>query len=334
MYVNLPVFAKGIPTRINLAPVEEIHVRLLLAMSRLGMVSDEDLAALMGTRPHARDVRELIEKGWQRTLDRIFDFRMLGVSATFIIPEAEYAHFQDEFGEQRVGVCFNGDLQQVIVVGRAFSAIESIAPGMGRAAMEIVHHALFHFGIPHTPSGFLEMCRMYFWSGCADEKEASEEFGEEDDLLRYDDFFHHIPAWALLEPECGENLSRERFRVLSEQNRHLPVGGILSALLALNALQGSGTIMPAFDLEECFPNEPPIMLIWEEDDDFSQIHDYHYECVLQSELPPWVGCELFFPTEAAISEAMPRILHTGAYLRALDAVLTEIEEFNHAQSCS
>jgi len=47
------------------------------------------------------------------------------------------------------------------------------------------------------------------------------------------------------------------------------------------------------------------------------------------EEPPWSGCVMFAPTEAGISESLPRIRHTGLVLRALDMALHEARKLNN-----
>lgn len=66
MLLTLPVFAPEVPAVIEFTPAGERHLRLVLAMSRLGMISDDDLAGLRRTSMSASAIRTLIEKGWQR----------------------------------------------------------------------------------------------------------------------------------------------------------------------------------------------------------------------------------------------------------------------------
>lgn len=63
MLLSLPVLAPEVPAVIEFSPAGERHLRLVLAMSRMGMILDEDLASLRRTRMTANAIRVLIEKG-------------------------------------------------------------------------------------------------------------------------------------------------------------------------------------------------------------------------------------------------------------------------------
>ena len=79
MLLSLPVLAPEVPAVIEFSPAGERHLRLVLAMSRMGMILDEDLASLRRTRMSANAIRVLIEKGWQRAVSGDYE----SVSASF-----------------------------------------------------------------------------------------------------------------------------------------------------------------------------------------------------------------------------------------------------------
>jgi len=329
----LPSFAASVPLEFALNGIEEVHLRLLLAMSRVGIISDDDLESLSGANLSADDVRRLISEGWTRWLDQEFNFKVLGITMDFIIPSENRSKTMDFDADEEIGVILGGAPDSCVMIGPAFAAIDALCPGAGQAGIHLVEEPLFRFGIPHTPAGCLELCREAFWYGDDDECLALTELGEDASAFyipRRADLFDGIPGWALNEckvPTC------ERFELLARKYEHHPVGNVLKSLAALEAMRDDDLFMQSFcDVygEEYPLNEPPVLLRWA-DEDFAEIYDEHHNNYMQGECAAWVGRETFPASEEGISEVMPRILHTARKLRALDAVLNEIEDFNRAQ---
>lgn len=108
MLLTLPVFAPEVPAVIEFTPAGERHLRLVLAMSRLGMISDDDLAGLRRTSMSASAIRALIEKGWQREVGGDYSFKLISAYARLILPHRDSEEeFSTERGEPLVGVAIN-----------------------------------------------------------------------------------------------------------------------------------------------------------------------------------------------------------------------------------
>lgn len=333
MLLSLPVFAPQVPPVIEFSPAGERHLRLVLAMSRMGMIQDDDLAGLRRTRMSASAIRTLIEKGWQRTVSGNYEFKLLAAFARLILPdETEEQEFVTKEGRPLVCVSINGAQPDWIAIGPLFSAVESLHPGLGRKALRTLETGLCHFGCPHTPSGAFELAQNLYWQGEEDETVALEEYGDEADeadIPRRAVMFDGIPEWSYLHHIEGyTELTDSEFVELAERYSDHPVGKALAALVRLHALNAdSDNFAPPPD-DAGYPNEPPIACGWNHETDFEQIFDdnYRYYCE-GGEEPPWIGAVKFEPTVEGISNALPLIRHTGLVLSALDTALIEIREF-------
>lgn len=337
MLLTLPVFAPEVPAVIEFTPAGERHLRLVLAMSRLGMISDDDLAGLRRTSMSASAIRTLIEKGWQREVGGEYTFKLISAYARLILPHRDSEEeFSTESGEPLVGVAINAGRPEWITIGKTFSAIEALQPGLGRKALGILEGSLCHFGTPHTVGGAFEMAQHLYWYGEDDESVVLEEYGDEADdadVPRRADLFDGIPEWAYV------NISKdlpyatdEEFAAATERLADHPVGKLLAALLHLDRIDSDNELFAApYQSDDCsIPNEPPVVCGWNGEADFDQIFDDNYRYFAEGgEEPPWSGCVMFAPTEAGISESLPRIRHTGLVLRALDTALHEARKLNN-----
>ncbi|WP_126447957.1 hypothetical protein [Sulfuricystis multivorans] len=334
MLLTLPVFAPEVPAVIEFSPAGEWHLRLVLAMSRLGMISDDDLAGLRRSSMSASVIRSLIEKGWQREVGDDYTFKLISAYARLILPHHdEEGEFSTENGEPLVGVAINAGNPEWIAIGKAFSAIEALQAGLGRKALGILERSLCHFGTPHTAGGAFEMAQHLYWCGEDDESVVLKECGDDSDVPRRADLFDGIPEWAYF--YASVNLpyaTDEEFAEASERLSGHPVGKLLAALLHLNHVDSdNGLFATPYQSDYCsIPNEPPVVCGWHGEDDFDQIFDDNFRYFAESgEEPPWCGCVMFAPTEAGILEALPRIRHTGIVLRALDTALCEARKLNN-----
>jgi len=335
--LTLPVFAPEVPAVIEFTPAGERHLRLVLAMSRLGMISDDDLAGLRRTSMSAIAIRALIEKGWQREVGGDYSFKLISAYARLILPHRDSEEeFSTENGEPLVCVAINAGHPEWITIGKAFSAIEALQPGLGRKAIGILEGSLCHFGIPHTVGGAFEMAQNLYWYGEDDESVVLEEYGDEADdadIPRRADLFDGIPEWAYVKISNELPYSTdEEFAVATERLADHPVGKLLAALLHLDRIDSDNDLFatPYLNEERIIPNEPPIVCGWTGETDFDRIYDDNYRYFAEDgEEPPWSGCVMFAPTEAGISESLPRIRHTGLVLRALDMALHEARNLNN-----
>lgn len=330
MLLSLPVIAPEVPATIEFSPAGERHLRLVLAMSRLGMITDDDLASLRRTRMTTSAIRTLIERGWHRAIGSDYTFQTISAYARLILPDPTDEDFIGGDGTPLIGLAINASQPQWISIGKAFTAIESEVPGLGCSAMRILDSALCHFGEPHTPSGAFDLAQNLYWQGEEDESLAIEENGEDCDIPTRAGLFGEVPEWAY--KTYGQerpSITDADFAAHVERLADAPVGKLLTALLRLKELDASDTKFAPPHEGYGWANEPPIVCGWDDDADFSQIFDdnYRYYCE-GGEEPPWVGCVSFEPSEESISESMAVIRHTGAVLQALDKALIEIKELS------
>lgn len=196
MLLSLPVIAPGVPATIEFSPAGERHLRLVLAMSRLGMITDDDLASLRRTRMTTSAIRTLIERGWHRAIGGDYTYQMISAYARLLLPDAADEDFIGSDGTPLIGFAINASQPQWITIDKAFTAIESEAPGLGCAAIKVLDSALCHFGVPHTPSGAFDMAQNLYWMGEEDETLAIEENGEDCDMPTRAGLFQGVPEWA------------------------------------------------------------------------------------------------------------------------------------------
>ena len=332
MLLSLPVIAPEVPAVIEFAPAGERHLRLVLAMSKLGMIQDDDLAGLRRTRMSASAIRTLIEKGWTRAIGSGYEFKLISAFARLILPD-EYGEeeFTDADGQPLVGLAINAAQPEWITIGPAFTAIENLLPGLGHKALQVLDSGLVHFGMPHSPSGAFEMAQQYYWMGEDDETLALEEYGEEADeadIPRRAVLFDGIPEWAYLHcPKDTPRITDEEFTQLAIQYAAHPVGKLLGALSHLREIDQNNDLF-ATPPDESWPNEPPIACGWNQETDFEALYDDNYRYHMEGgEEPPWIGCIKFAPTEEGISNALPLIRHTGLVLSALELALIHARDF-------
>lgn len=335
MFLSLPVFEDEIPAIIEFGKVGSRHLRLALAMSRLGMIADDDLAPLQKGRMEEATLKRLIENGWKRTVAADYDFSLISAYARLILATNDDEDFVDANGEPIVVFAINAATPAWIAIGKAIEAIEAAQPGLGRAALNILDETLCRFGIPLTPSGAFEISQMLYWQGEDDENAVLETEGEDADVPTRADLFDGIPDWAFdwnrgKWPVVSLNDFASHASRLASGN----LGAILSALAELLHLERNTPIsFAAFDAEryeDCQVFEPPIVTGWNTAEDFTRVFDDHYNWHCDGgEEAPWIGCIPFLPSEEGIANALPSIRHTGAVLRALDKALVAIRGFSN-----
>lgn len=335
MLLTLPTFAPEIPAIIEFSPAGERHLRLVLAMSQMGMIVDGDLDGLRRTRMSASAIKGLIEKAWQRAVGQDYEFRLISAYARLILPNTSGDEmFTNADNEPLIGVAINAAYPEWITVGRAFEAIEAEYPGLGRTSLSFLEGALSRFGCPHAPSGVFEMAQNMYWMGEENEDAVIEEEGEDADVPLRAVIFDGVPEWAYLAYSTElPRVANEEFATHAKHLADRPVGRLLAALLKLHQLNSvEGMFLDAYEDEEQdwqYPNEPPVVVQWNEERQFNQVIDdnaRHYD--EGGENPPWIGCIMFRPDVAGIQEALPRICHTGQVLRALDEALIAAKELH------
>jgi len=330
MLLSLPLIAPEVPPVIEFSPAGERHLRLVLGMSSLGMISDADLSGLRRTRMSASAIRRLIEAGWQRAIGDDYEFKLISAFARLILPDQNSEEeFTSDNDEPLIGVAIHAARPEWIAIGQAFEAVEAEYPGLGVTALRILDSSLCRFGVPHTPSGAFDMAQNLYWQGEDDESIVFEEY---DDVPRRADLFAGVPEWAYdtFKPEIV-SVPNEDFPACVARLAERPVGKLLSALLRLKEVDvhEPGLFAPPHG-EESWPNEPPVVTGWREVDDFNQVFDDNYRYFAEGgEEPPWIGCIKFIPNEAGIAEALPRIRHTGSVLRALDMALIAARDYKN-----
>lgn len=336
MLLTLPVFAPEVPPFIEFSEAGERTLRLALAMSRLGMIYEADLGALRRSKLRASTIRALIDKGWQRALDGHYSFQLISAQARLILPHKDgEPDFTGENGAPLVGVTINAGHPEWIAIGRAFSAIERLQPGLGRKALHILEGSLCHFGMPYTAGGAFQMAQHLYWLGEDDESTALEEFGDDDvSVPRRIDLFDGIPEWAYGYSTALPAVTDEGFAAAADTAQTIdhPTAPLLAALLQLNRIDSDAARFAApYESDGWYrPNEPPVVCGWNSETDFDGIFDDYYRNFSESDdEAPWCGSVMFPPTETGISEAIPRIRHTGRVLGALDVALLKARELNH-----
>ena len=196
MFLSLPVIAAEIPAVIEFGTAGPRHLRLALAMSRLGLIADDDLTPLRKTRMGEATLKRLIETGWQRTIGADYEFSLISAYARLILATTDDEEFVDANGEPVVVLAINAAAPTWIAIGKAIEAVEAAQSGLGRAALDILGATLCRFGFPLTPCGAFELAQMLYWQGEDDEQAALEAEGEDADIPTRADLLAGVPDWA------------------------------------------------------------------------------------------------------------------------------------------
>jgi PRTRC genetic system protein F len=327
MFLTLPAIAPEIPAVIDIAPASERCVRLALAASQHGLILDADLDGLEEAQLSSMVIHSLIEWGWHRAIGDAFDFQLLSADTQLLLPEGEETPFVSPAGKKLVGLVIHAGQPECVTIGKVFSAMEALQPGLGRAANLRLDGALSRFGCPYTPMGAFWMAQHLYWFGDEDETSALEEYGEDEEVVRRADLFAGIPEWAYCDANA-ENapLSNRAFATAVRKLSGSPFGKLLADLHRLNTLNEKKWFAESPDEDP----DPLVVCKWSEDDHLMRIFDDHYHCIMESGEDAWCAGNIAFePSKAGISNALPRILHTASVLRALDDALVEIRRLEN-----
>ena len=332
MLLSLPSLSPEIPTSFRTGKLDVRALKMALAMTRLGYLTDADFASLDVATLDADAVMSLLKTAWNRALGDLYDFTVSSADATLFFPrQGELDVYEEDHATAFAGVCFQSDTPEWIAGGKVFEALEANRKGLGKTALFILDCALCSFGIPHTIGGVLDMCSYSEWMGESDESLVLAEMESDEydtsDVVRFDDVVAGVPEWAYKHNNKSKPLTVEQLDKHAKRLGSNPLGKLVAALARLKRLDTSEKRLFS-DLEQEFEAlEPPVVIGWNEPDDFSQYIDTYHDYIMQGEQSPWAGAIRFELTEQAISEAIEQIRHTGSVFKALDEVLVLIKEF-------
>lgn len=332
MLLSLPVIAPDVPVEIDLSAAGERHLRLVLAMSKLDLLKDEDLSSLRRTRMTSSTLRRLIANGLTRRFEPEFAFKTISAHVQFVLPDrSQEEQFTSDKDVPQVAMLLTSSQPEWFAVGRALTAIEDAQPGLGRTSLRYLESTLCRFGMPHTPSGALEMCQMLHWMGEDDETMAMEEYGDDADVPRRAVIFEGVPEWAYVGYKEGvASIEDEDFGGYVQRLADRPFGKFLALVHRLHEANkdSSAEFFPSHD--DAYPNLPPVVFGWGTEDDYAMIFDDNYRYYAEGgEEAEHAGLTQFDATVEGISNALPSILHTASVLRALDEALTELKALNN-----
>lgn len=336
MLLTLPTFDPAIPTSFRSGSLGIRQLKMALCMSRLGWLTDEDFASITDESANAGTVQGLLQKAWDRAIGESYHYRLASTCATLFFPKDGEPCIDD--GEEEKGklyacVAYDAGHPECIAGGRAFEALEAKRKGLGRTIIALLDDVLRNFGVPHTIGGVLEMCSITEWMGEENEDMAIEEYlaeGEaiEDlEIVHFDTVVDGVPAWAYA-PISAKNplLTRQQLQREAKRLKDSPLGKIIAAMSRLSSLCAEGELFSPVE-NEYEPLEPPIVIGWEDDQQFIQYIDSFHNWYWQGESPPWVGAIRMEICEQGIQNALTMICHTGEVFKALDEVLVLIDAF-------
>ncbi len=330
MLLTLPDISPAIPAVMDFGTHGERHLRLALAMNRVGMVEQGQIASLRPSRFDSKALRHLIESNWMREVAPLFDFTVISAHATLIIPKDDDEEWVSAETQPMCGVIINANAPGWIAVGKTMEALEKAMPGLGRKALDILDDVLSWFCMPFTPGGAYQMAQMLYWDGEDDEKGVLERYAAEgedvSDVWKRNEIFDGVPDWAYdYQAKKPKKLDDRAFARIAKKMATGPYGPLLSSLARLNALLS----LDKRDLR-CSPpdefqcTEPMVVLHWNEIDSLSRVFDDFWQFESQGEQAPWMGCISFALTEEDLSNALMRVRHTGNMLKALDESLVAL----------
>jgi hypothetical protein len=331
MFLSLPAFTNKIPSALESRANHENNLRFALAMSRCGMIWDEEVVNLSAGGITQTALHALIAQGWRHTLGRNVEYAELSACTRIILPRdgcSEWTGIPDKV----VASFAVYPMQcQNLAVGDAFSSIEALQLGLGQSALRVLEVGLSHFCIPFSPLGAFEMSQRLYWEYEENESRVLEEYGEEAaDVPRRAELFNGVPEWAYT--NYPKELPDEAFEEAVMRFSGTGEGKLLKALLRLMQAEANpaGFVPPSLNIygeqAECYT--PPAALGWNEANDFMRVFDdfYHYQ-MESGEGDDCAGVVHFPPTVEGISESLGLICNTCSILKAIDECLIEIRSF-------
>ena len=330
MLLTLPGISPAIPAVMDFGTHGARHLRLALAMNRVGMVEQDKLASLRPSRFNSKALRHLIESNWMREVAPLFDFKVISAHATLIIPKDDDEEWENTNKQPMCGVVINANTPEWIAVGKTMEALEKARPGLGRKALDILDDVLCWFSMPFTPGGAYQMAQMLYWEGENDEKGVLERYAEEgedaSDVRKREELFDGIPDWAYAyQAKKPKKMDDRAFVRIAKKMADGPYGPLLSCLARLNALLAQDKRdLRCNPSDEFQCTEPMVVLHWNNIDDLNRVFDDFWQYESQGEQAPWLGSISFALTEEDLSNALVRVCHTGLMLKALDDSLVAL----------
>jgi PRTRC genetic system protein F len=337
MLLSLPALSEKIPYVHESSGNYKLLLRFALGMLHCGMIQEQDVQHLVPSELRLSDLCKLIEKGWQRELGSSTDYRVLSACTRLVLPRHDNAQFQDDKGVPKAGFLVGAMHPPSIAVGKVFSGIEALQADLGQSALQILEIALNRFSFPFTPEGAFLIAQRLYWQWEEDETVAIEEAiesgesAEDIDIPRRAIIFCDVPEWAY--KGQSRKIEDREFKAAARRFAKTKYGKLLKALEKLMQFESSSNLF----VERCVDNygdtaetcSPPILLGWNEEDDFMQIFDDFYQYEMQAgENSEWAGVEYFDPSAEGISAALPIIRNTCASIQALNQCVVEIRNLN------
>lgn len=330
MLLTLPDISADIPAVMDFGTHGERHLRLALAMNRVGMVEQVQLGSLRPARFNSKALSHLIESNWMREVAPLFDFKVISAHATLTIPTDDNEEWENTKNQPMCGVIINANAPEWIAVGKTMEALEKAKPGLGRKALDILDHVLSWFCMPFTPGGAYQMAQMLYWEGENDEKGVLERYAAEgedtSDVWKRDELFDGVPDWAYdYQAKKPKKLDDSAFARIAKKMATGPYGPLLSCLARLNTLLSQDKRdLRCSPPDEYQCTEPMVVLHWNEVDDLNRVFDDFWQFESQGEQSPWMGSISFALTEEDLTNALVRVRHTGHMLKALDDSLVAL----------
>jgi len=332
MLLSLPTLAPSIPSSVRTGTLGARQLKMVLCMSRLGLLTDTDLAGINAASVDAAAVLTILKAVWHRAVGDVYDYRLSSVVATLFFPsQGELDVYEGDADTLFAGVCYNANTPTWIAGGKVFEALEATRKGLGKTTICELDSVLWRFGFPHTIGGVLEMCRHVEWMGEDNETLMLEEYGDEvnpEDVVRFSDVVEGIPEWAYKPTPEIKHLTVAQLESQAKRLGKKPLGKLVAVIAQLKQLTDARPLFSDMEEQEYEALEPPIIIGWNAPEQFDQYIDNFHHYQMQGESAPWVGAIRFEITEQGILEAIAHIRHTGLVLKALDEAVILIRELN------
>ena len=331
MLLTLPTLDPCIPKSFRTGTLGVRQLKMMLAMSRLGLLTDDDLAGINAATVDAGIVMATLEAAWLRAVGDVYEYKLNSAYATLIFPDlGELDVHEENSVSLYAGVVYQSSQPEWIAGGKVFEALEEAHKGLGKTVISEIDSVLSRFGCPHTINGVLDMCSRTEWMGEENEKVMLEEYADEvntDDVVRFVDVVEGVPEWAYKPDPDFKYLTSDQLDRQVKRLGNNPLGKLVEVIARLARLLNA---QPMFsELEQDYePLDPPVVIGWNFPEQFDQYIDNYHHYQMEGESAPWSGAIRFEITESGISTALSHIRHTGSVLKALDEAIILIRDFN------
>lgn len=328
MLLSLPTLSPAIPTTYRTGTLGTRQLKMVLVMSRLGLLTDDDLAGITDKSISAASVLAILTSAWKRVVGEVYDFGLSSVFATLCFPAGEDIGVCEEDDALYAAAIYEAARPEWIAGGKVFEALEAECPSLGKTVMSELDSVLSYFGCPHTLVGVLDMCSMTEWMGEGNEDLAKEELDDDADIVKFADVVSGIPEWAYTFDSAVRPLSAAQLRKQGKRLKNPKLGHLVEVIARLSQLTQNARLFTEIE-QEYEVCEPPVVIGWNDPDQFNQYIDIYQNYYMQGESGPWVGCIRFEISEKGLSEAIAQICHTGHVLKALDEALILLRDVNN-----